>query len=208
LKTRKRTISVPKEDNFICGKCSTRGSCDEKGSNTEFYWDEDEKKIICKKCGHRLTTEKELKDEILITEIQQYGFWLRFISEHFIPCKKCQEELDKIFNLMWTRLTEETPNDCTIDLGNPFCITLHILRNKNDLIEFRFTLAFVSPSPVDSYTFVPCDEECQGRLWRLFSEKEMHIGNDEKPLIELWRNWEYLEEPDEKTKERIKDWAE
>ena len=28
-------------------------------------------------------------------KVETIGFWLRVITEHFIPCKKCQEELAK-----------------------------------------------------------------------------------------------------------------
>lgn len=125
---RKRKLEVPKEENYTCKKCgkTTKKMAESKedalAKGVNIYWDEVKGKILCT-CGHWLGEREELYDFPEITEVQQYGFWLRFLSEHFIPCKHCQEELDKL------------------------------LRNK-----------------------------------------ELHIGNDEKPLVELWRRWEMKEE--------------
>jgi hypothetical protein len=145
-KIRKRTIHVPREGNYICGKCGVKGDCDDskedaKKNNEAFYWDEnagEHGKITCLKCNHWLETKEELEEPLEIVEIQQYGFWIRMAKENFIPCKECQDKLDK-----------------------------------------------------------------------LLSTSELCIGNkDTEPPIELWRKWESLEEPDEKTKQRIKDWKE
>lgn len=121
---RERTIEVVKEEGFICGKCNAKGNCaDTKDiaikDEVAFYWDKKEEKITCVKCGHQLTEKKELYDYIKVKEIQQYGFWLRFLSEHFVPCVDCQE-----------------------------------------------------------------------RIHKLIISKEMHIGSEEKPPVELWRRWE------------------
>lgn len=124
---RLKTISVSKEDGFVCGKCGAKGNCDDSKelaikNKKAMYWDEkagEYGKIVCLKCGHLLETKEELEMELKVIEIQQYGFWLRLLSEHFRPCPSCQEKLHK-----------------------------------------------------------------------LLLSKEMHIGNEEKPPIELWRLWE------------------
>jgi Zn ribbon nucleic-acid-binding protein len=191
MRTRKRTIWVAKEDGFICGTCKAKGGCsDEKDSTEPFFWDDDAKKITCVKCGHQLTTKEELEDPLIIDEIQMYGFWLRFLSEHFIPCKTCQEKLDKVFSL--SRLTKNIRVN-SLKLQSPHCITLHISKNERDLEEFMFMLGFASENPLLTLEFVPCDK-CQGKLLKTFNSKEIHIGNDSKPLVELWRKWEHIDE--------------
>jgi len=172
------------KENLSCIKC--------KAGNDDIGWDENKKVLFCKKCGHKLTDKEELEERVPFVEVQQYGFWLRFISEHFIPCRKCQEELCGIFN--------DIPN--TLDLGNQNCITMHIWRNYDrSQLECSFTLSFVSPSPTSSYEYKPC-EKCQKKILVNFSDKEIHIGNDNKPMVELWRKWEV---DDQRTEELNKD---
>lgn len=191
MRTRKRNISVPREDNFVCRVCKAKGNCsDEKNSNEPFFWDEDAKKITCAKCGNQLTTKAELEETIIADEVQMYGFWLRFISEHFIPCKRCQKTLDTIFSIS---NVDKNHRVHSIKLQSPQCITLDISRNERDLEEFTFNLGFIKENPLLSYEFTPCDK-CQGKLLRLFNTKEIHIGNDSKPLVELWRKWEDIDE--------------
>jgi len=120
---RTKTISVPKESGFICGKCGATGDCaddrehalncpnkGQAGFNFAFYWDKDageHGKIVCIKCNHWLETKKELETEIKVKEIQQYGFWLRFLSEHFIPCTNCQERIHELILQKETHLGSE-----------------------------------------------------------------------------------------------------
>jgi len=124
---RERTIEVVKEEGFICGKCGAKSEQladsrdDASIKGIDLYWDEKEQVIACRKCGHQLTSKKELYNYPKIKEIQQYGFWLRFLSEQFIPCPACQN-----------------------------------------------------------------------RIHKLIISKEMHIGSEDKPPVELWRRWEMI----------------
>jgi len=180
-KTRVRTISVPREDGFICSTCGAKGDCsDSIKDKTPFYWDKDEKKIICKKCDRRLCKKSELEEELEIPEIQQYGFWLRFASEHLIPCEKCQDRLHE--KLMKTSLF----------LGGQQSIVLYKEKHRHINMRWRFHLEFLKATYVD---FVPCDK-CQKRLQEIWDTKELHIGNDMKPMVELWRKWEINEAED------------
>lgn len=182
---RTRKIWLVREENFICGTCKAKGGCsDEKNSTEPFFWDENARKITCVKCGHQLTTKQELEEQVEIKEIQQYGFWLRFMSKHFIPCDKCQEKLNEILTLQ---------TGMPLEFGNPLCVSLYVYKIKKDVVGFYFVLSFVSPTPTTSYHFVPCND-CQGKLRKLFIEKELHIGNEIKPMIELWRKWEIVDE--------------
>ena len=123
---RKRKLEVPKEENFTCKKCgkTTMKMADNRDDaiikKVNIYYDEKQGKILCT-CGHWLGEQEELYNYPEITEIQQYGFWLRFLSEHFIPCVNCQ-----------------------------------------------------------------------GKIHKLVVSKEMHIGSEDKPPVELWRRWEII----------------
>lgn len=184
LRRRTKKIWVPRENSFICGACGVKGGCsDEKTSKKPFFWDEIARKITCVKCGHQLTTKKELEELLEVEEIQTYGFWIRFVSEHFIPCKKCQDRIDGIFMV----------KKISLRMSNPNSVSLHVSRDSNDYIEFMFALGFAHPSPILNVEFRPCDK-CQGKLLKLFNKSEMHIGNDTKPLVELWRKWYTIDE--------------
>lgn len=164
MKERIKRISVDKEDVF-CPKC--------KSVDIDFDY------LKCEHCGYALGTE-DVMEKIDIVEVQEYGFWLRFMSEHFIPCEKCQEELSNIFEKVEEQL----------DFNNPNCVSLHFWKNyEQNQVECSFTLSFVSPTPTSSYEYKPC-KKCQKKILKKFSEKELHIGNDSKPLIELWRKWD------------------
>lgn len=186
-KIRKRTISVPREDGFICSICKAKGNCSDKKNSTDpFFWDEDIKKITCVNCGNRLTTKKELEEDLIVTEIQQYGFWLRFASEHFIPCRKCQDELHEMM------MTE------TVAMNNQGNITIESLRMKPMIGDTRsriiwcLVLRFLTCKIPDKI-FRPC-EKCQKRIQKIWKNKELHIGNETKPMVELWRKWDYIED--------------
>lgn len=181
---------LPRENNFYCINCKAKGGCsDEKGSKEPFFWDENAQKITCVNCSRQLTRRRELEEKVKIKEIHQYGFWLRFMSEHFIPCDKCQEELNEVLTLQHSSFKK----GMTLDFSSPLCVSLHAFKSRRDLPEFRFTLSFVSPTQTTSYHFAPCND-CQGKLWHIFSKKELHIGNENKPLVELWRKWEIVDE--------------
>lgn len=210
LRTRKRTISVPREENFVCRICKAKGNCsDEKNNKDPFFWNKDEGKITCVECGNQLETKEELKEDLLITEIQQYGFWIRFLSEHFIPCKECQEKLDKLLyeKTIWRTLNPDQP---LITMEIRFAEVEYDWQ-KDDILKFDLNFVFRLDKSYKeggyTETFVPC-KRCVEEFKKLMINKEFHIGNDNKPLIEFWRSWEYLEEPDEETKKRIEDWEE
>jgi len=177
-KTRKRTQWFPKEDGYICGTCKAKGDCsDEKNSTEPFFWDEEAKKITCVKCGHQLTTKEELEDKFIVEEIQRYGFWLRFASEHFIPCKNCQEVLHKALfrrKATWYINDDKMGVDLAISTYGNICY---------------FSFRWIEPA----LYFTPCDN-CIRKLRGIIKDKELHIGNDVKPPVELWRKWEHIEE--------------
>lgn len=187
-KIRTKDMWLPREDGFICGRCNAKGDCVDSLEydleTTIFYWDDKEQKIICRKCGKWLTDKTELEEKVKIREIQTYGFWLRFASEHFIPCNKCQ---DKLHNIL-------TKNKMTF--LNSKCITMMEFPKKKHWI---FILWFLETSQ----SFTPC-KKCQPKILKKIDEKELHIGSDGKPLVELWRKWDIIDEPAEIIKE-IKD---
>lgn len=180
-KTRIIKIWVPRENNFVCGECGARGDCGENEAyamenNLPFYWDDGEDCIMCRN-AHKLTTKEELEKQIPVKEIQQYGFWLRFVSEHFIPCDKCQDKLhEKLMNSQ-------------VAFYNNLYITLEKLKKG-----WQFILGFVQCGSLSKgEDWIPCDK-CQKELQEIWEDKELHIGNDVKPMVELWRKWEIVDE--------------
>lgn len=139
-----------------------------KGLSQTLYFTESQG-IVCYNCAF-----------VQVNEIQQYGFWLRFASEHFIPCDECQEKLHKMITSLKTAF-------CKSD-----CIILEEYPKKG---QWRFVLRFLSvglSGLSDADVFIPCGK-CQSEILKKFDERELHIGSDEKPLIELWRRWEAIE---------------
>jgi len=190
-KIRTRKMWVPKENGFICGKCGAKGDCTDykaeavKG-NIPFYWNEkagEHGKIVCIKCNHWLETKEELEDLIDYKEIQRYGFWLRFASTHFIPCDECQDKLHEA--LMTSRIKINRTD------------SLSLTRGDGEVWQFSLSLVFSMlgkyPKYKASLLFIPC-EECQKELQKIWENKELHIGNDVKPMVELWRTWEMIED--------------
>lgn len=112
---------------------------------------------------------------------QQYGFWLRgFASEHFVPCEKCQ---DKLHEMMMTM---------TVAFHTQDCITIETV-DVNDKIVWQFLLRFLT---FIENVFRPC-EECQKKLQKIWETKELHIGNENKPPVELWRKVnQVIQKPD------------
>lgn len=176
-KTRTRYIWCAKEDGFICGKCGAIGGCgDDKNTKEKMFWDKDEEKITCK-CGHQLTTKNELEKKLKIREIHNYGFWLRFASAHFNLCEQCQDNLHNL--LMGSNLKFYDSN----------CITL---TKRNG--EWVFRLNFVRcQNLLNTKAFTVC-KNCQFELGEIMIYNELHIGNDTKPMIELWRRWQIIDE--------------
>ena len=215
-KIRTRSIEVPKEKDYVCGKCSAKGDCadsyaDAHKKHMVFYWDEtqgEHGKIICVKCGHWLETKEELYENLPVKEIQQYGFWIRFAKEHFIPCDICQDELHNLLfdKTIWTTIPEDKE---MIKLEIRFAEDKYRVDQKTEFkLNFVFKLDQSYRTGGYVATFRICGD-CQHKLEEILLDEELCIGNkDTEPAIELWRKWEYMEEPDEKTKERIKDWKE
>jgi len=185
MEIRTRKVWVYRDEKFWCSVCKAEGKLsDEKKSTDPFFWDEDAEKITCVKCGHQLTSKKELEEEVEIKETQEYGLYLRFVSERFNPCKVCQEAIHKQFKTHPYRLDYGyIKNQQIIDLlrgwkesGGRWTLRLRFLNSAED-IEF-------------------C-KECSKRLdMTIYEAKELHIGNDVKPMVELWRKWEIVDEED------------
>lgn len=73
----------------------------------------------------------------------------------------------------------------------PDCITLEEYPKKG---QWRFLLRFLACGALsEGEVFIPC-KKCQGEILKKFDEKELHIGSDGKPLVELWRKWDIIEE--------------
>lgn len=182
-KTRIRTVSVPKEDNFWCSNCKATGACDDKES-APFFYDEAQEEIVCRKCKNLLGKEEELNDKLRIKEIQVYGFWLRFASSHFNPCGKCQDKLH-------ISLFEKSGTWYICDKN--FAVNLTVFGGKC-YFSFRWL--------EKAMYFTPC-KDCDKKLRTIIRRSELHIYNDVKPVIELWRVWDHLEEIDDETKTLI-----
>jgi len=146
------------------------------------------KPTLCYYCGKKFSTPKGVnyhwhykRDDVCYdcvnTQLlyrQEYGFWLRFASEHFIPCSKCQ---DKLHEMLMTK---------PVAFHKPECITIESIKDG-----FRFLLRFIEVSPPDQM-FVPC-KKCQRKLIKMWEIKELHVGNENKPMVELWRRWEIVD---------------
>lgn len=148
---------------YICGTCEKDFS--PKGPHiwvvpSRVYNEKKKTMFICDECA-----------EAKVTYRQEYGFWLRgFASEHFIPCEKCQ---DKLHEMMMTM---------TVAFYTQECITIETVE-ANGKIVWQFLLRFLTSN---KQVFRPC-EECQKKLQKIWETKELHIGNENKPSVELWR---------------------
>ena len=117
--------------------------------------------------------------EVYFAEIHYYGFYLRFAKKTFIPCSKCQEEIQKILDCNPIRIVEGSQR-----------VTMHYssgsaFKDNNYFFVFRF----LRHDP----TFRPCTA-CQARLKALLEEAELIIGNEDyEPMIEFYRKWRPLE---------------
>lgn len=172
MKERIRIVNI---DRYECPKC-----------HGDLHWDSGPRKYHCFKCNESFSQ----KIKVPIVEVQRYGFWLRFVSEHFIPCDECQENLDKMINKY------------KIALYDPHCITIEEYPKKDN---WRFLLRFFAVGSLSGKDiFTPC-KQCQSRILKNFDEKEIHIGNDNKPLVELWRKWDINDEATEYLQAR-EDW--
>ena len=176
-KTRVRTEWLPKEDGFVCGKCKRTGDCagdmlELVNSDAQFYWDEEQEKIICK-CEHKLTTKEELEEPVEFKEIQEYGFWIRFISDHFNPCYKCQDAIHTVL----------TKSGAWYIIDNKMDVNLTIF---GDQCYFTFKWLTINTR------FTPCPD-CIKKLQTKIRTNELHMYNDTKPIIELWRRWDLIE---------------
>ena len=133
-------------------------------ANLDYIWEHKEGGYICYKCA-----------ESAVLYRQQYGFWLRgLMSEHFIPCEECQ---DKLHEMMMTM---------TVAFHSQDCITIETLKKKGKL-EWQFLLRFLTCGSLsEKEVFKPCGK-CQKKLHNLWETKELHIGSEIKPVVELWR---------------------
>lgn len=123
-------------------------------------------------------TKKYVKSET--KKIEQYGFFIRLIHEHFIPCQKCQLEIKTIL---------QTKN-------------LYFHRERNHVIlsqfvsyegkrTYEFELPFVAQEGLYPFTWKSC-LKCQKEVAKLFDEADqITIGNkDYLEPVELWMKFE------------------
>lgn len=166
----KRRRRIRKEwiikEEFSCKKCGA--------GNDDIEWNEKKQVLFCKKCGHELRAKNELEEQVDFKEIQTYGFWIRFIKEHFIPCDKCQDRLHRLLYRSGTWYI----NDGNMGV---------------DLAIFGGQCYFSVRWMQKAVYFTPCPE-CAKKLKELVLYKKLCIGNKEtEPAIELWRKWELIE---------------
>jgi hypothetical protein len=163
-KIRTRSIEVPTEKDFICGKCNVKGNCEDSKEDAikngmAFYWDEkagERGKIVCAKCGHWLETKKELYDNLPIKEILTWTFYFRMIKTSFTPCERCQKIIDGQWNI-------------------------GIFFDKKWYERF-----------IERVSLKLC-KECNEKINELNKSAEVILGNkDYEPPIELQRKWEYV----------------
>lgn len=164
------------KDEFSCSKCNASGKdIGWNDRNSKHPKGQPEDVLFCKKCGHELREKEELEELVAFVEYREFGFYLRFASGHFIPCRKCQEDLDKAFNTKGLRISAKN--------------TLILERNDG---EYTFVCAFIRAFPrrpkVGAYLLVPC-KKCQKVLEGVIENKELHLGNDVKPPVEFWAKW-------------------
>ena len=169
--TRVRKEWVIREEGFSCKKCGA--------GNDDILWNEEEKVLYCKKCKHELTEREELEEQIAFKEIQEYGFWLRFVKEHFNPCDKCQ---DRLHRMLYRSGTWYINND---NMGV-------------DLAIFGDHCYFSIRWMAKAVYFTPCPE-CAEKLKELVRYNNLCIGNkDTEPAVELWRKWAVIDESEDK----------
>lgn len=109
----------------------------------------------------------------------QYGFYMRIIHDHFIPCEKCQEKLEKILVgkiRQWN--IEDKPLRVELDYFGPKW-------------RFRFPWIRTGQEIKDVNVVILC-KECSKVLEEgIVNADEWTIGNkDYEPAIELWRRWD------------------
>jgi len=186
MKARVKEEWVCKEE-FSCIKCGRENTVgwNDKGSNHPLT--EPEGVLFCKRCGHELTTKEELEDLVYSIEVLQFGFFIRFIHDHFIPCGKCQGELEKILMGKIKQWEIDEPLRVELDYFGPKW-------------RFRFPWIRTGQDAKDVNVVILC-KKCSDVLEEgIINAKELHIGNkDLEPPIEVWRKWI----TDDKRTERI-----
>lgn len=111
------------------------------------------------------------KDAQYYIDVLRYGFFLRFIHDHFMPCDKCQDELEKI-------LVGKIQDWC---IDEPLRVELDYYINV-----WRFTFPWICREVV-----LLC-KKCSKVLEDGIKDADIWtIGNkDYEPTIELWRKWD------------------
>jgi hypothetical protein len=110
------------------------------------------------------------------TKIEQWSFYLRFISEWFTPCKKDQLKLKEI--LLNTQLR--------VDIDTATVGFNQMLNKEETKMIYSFTLPFVHSLP--HYEFTPC-ADCQKVIAQtMLNSESLTIGNkDYEHPVELSR---------------------
>lgn len=125
---------------------------------------------------------KEVK--YLYIETLCYGFWLRFCHEHFIPCEKCQNELDEMMNG-----TKEVESSWVTQWVFDSNVPIELFFTSTMV---KFTLNFLCSGTIaNSYRqdYELCKSCVETFITKIMNTDELHIGSEIKPPVELWRKW-------------------
>lgn len=172
-----KELKYNKEENFKCPKCGTKTeelafNLNEGMQLKKIYYNDRTNKVICYNCGYTFQ-DKDLIEKENIEEIETFGFYLRFISDNFIPCNECQEKIKKTFTEIET-----------LAFNDKISIIAEITQWKNwkfYIYHGRF-----------EHLYYPC-QKCNNKLNEKFNNSELHLGNNIKDLVEFYRIWELKE---------------
>ncbi len=112
--------------------------------------------------------------EVKYRKVEQWAFYLRFISGWYHPCFKCQKRLKELVLNAQLRVSVESAR---VDFAQIV---------KANKIEYRFVLPFISALPW--YEFKPCPECQKGIADLIKNATVLTIGNkDYEHPVELSR---------------------
>ena len=179
-KIKRKEEEYIKEENFVCPKCGVKtkelgNDLNEGMQLKKIYYNDTIDKVVCYNCGY-LFQHKDLVEKYFIEEIETFGFYLRFLGSHFVPCNECQDKIKKmLMEIKQFRFDEKTT----------------VIAEVENWIKWKFCICYYDN---DKYgiSYYPC-EKCNKKLNEIFENSELHIGNNIKDLVEFYRIWELKE---------------
>lgn len=177
---RSKEGTYSKQENFECPRCGTKTKelgidLNEGIQLKKIYYNNMIDKIVCYNCDYRFQ-DKDLIEKYSFEEIETFGFYLRFLSSHFVPCEECQDKIKKmLMDIKQFRFDEKTTVIAEVENWNIW--KFQICYNDNDKYGI---------------SYYPC-EKCNNKLNEIFENSELHIGNNIKDLVEFYRVWELKE---------------